>query len=110
MTQEQKRILIAEACGYEERGGGPEGIYYTHDDRDGEFLVDNLPDYFNDLNAMHEAEKMILKNADTGYVYDCELNIEVGAFEDGVVNYMKLWHATAAQRAEAFGRTLELWA
>lgn len=112
MTQEQKRIKIAEACGLglkQEEGQRYKSItdmlersYTTLEDLE-------IPDYFNDLNAMHEAEKVILKNADTGYAYDCELNIEVGAFEDGVVNYMKLWHATATQRAEAFGRTLGLW-
>ena len=109
MTQDEKRIKIAEACGWEKlyKGPEPDNRWMSPNRR---YCIDkDIPDYFNDLNAMHEAEKMILKNADTGYAYDCELNIEVGAFEDGVVNYMKLWHATATQRAEAFGKTLNLW-
>ena len=64
------------------------------------------PAYSTDLNAMHEAEKVILQNADTGYDYDCNMNVVCETWEDGVMNYMKLWHATAAQRAEAFLRTI----
>lgn len=67
------------------------------------------PIYTHDLNAMHEAEKVILQNADTGYDYDCNMNAVCETWEDGVMNYMKLWHATAHQRAEAFLRTIGKW-
>lgn len=111
MTQEQKRIAIVEACDPWTTSNHEGSKYRSWTDYVERVCgaIDEVPDYFNDLNAMHEAEKVILKNADAGYAYDYELNIEVGTFEDGVVNYMKLWHATAAQRAEAFGRTLGLW-
>lgn len=33
---------VAESLGIDERGGGPEGLYYTHKDIDGEYLLRNL--------------------------------------------------------------------
>ena len=55
-------------------------------------------DYCNDLNAMHEAEK----------VFDCPELYEGNLINVcGGVQYM--WHATARQRAEAFLRTLGKW-
>ena len=73
---------------------------------------DFIPDYLNDLNAMHEAEKM-LWGMDWSNRY---------AFNDNLANTLKgrtvnrnewdaetLLDATAAQRAEAFLRTLDLW-
>ena len=51
------------------------------------------PDHFNDLNAMHEAEKVL----DNGHIIGYVQRLERGAL------------STAAQRAEAFGRTLNLW-
>ena len=59
---------------------------------------DNCP--LSDLNAMHEAEKMIQKNAD--HVFDYMDNLEQ------VTSFVPHF-ATAAQRAEAFLRTLNLW-
>jgi hypothetical protein len=53
-----------------------------------------LPDYFTDLDAMHEAEKAIPSEFDWAR-YRTLLKNDL--------------HATAAQRAEAFGRTLNLW-
>ena len=55
-------------------------------------------DYCNDLNAMHEAEKVF----DCPELYECNL-IKVC----GGIQYM--WHATARQRAEALLRTLGKW-
>ena len=72
-------------------------------------LFAQIPNFSTDLNAMHEAENVILQNADTGYDYDCIMNMVCETWEDGVMNYMKLWHATANQRAEAFLRTVGKW-
>lgn len=97
MKPEEQRIAIAEACGYHEindqniscRKIGVHGWTF-------------IPDYFNDLNAMHEAEKVL-----TGYqqtvTYSDNLMKIVGyhTFDSA--------HATAAQRAEAFLKTLDLW-
>lgn len=55
-------------------------------------------DYCADLNAMHEAEKVLTE-------------LQCGFFRthlrERLENY--IWHATARQRAEAFLRTLGKW-
>jgi hypothetical protein len=62
----------------------------------------NTPDYLNDLNAMHEAEKM-LPSPSHWISYSSFLE---PLCQDSVGFFI---HATAAQRAEAFLRTLNLW-
>jgi hypothetical protein len=58
------------------------------------------PDYLNDLNAMAAAESIIIKaGAQTIRLYE-------DALQKFVANIV---FATAAQRAEAFLRTLNLW-
>lgn len=104
MTPESQRIAIAEACGWklqDDEWIRPE----NHDvegfrDEDG-CWHDVPPDYLNSLDAMHEAEKVLS---------------DVQAWDYGValskitqsMNF-HFCHATAAQRAEAFLRTLGLW-
>jgi hypothetical protein len=57
-----------------------------------------FPDYCNDLNEMHEAEKML--NKEQWVTYGRELS-RLGVFP--------MVHATARQRAEAFLKTLGKW-
>lgn len=58
-----------------------------------------LPDYLNDLNAMYEAEKVL----------SAEQRAHYNGWVSGICvdNYPIM--ATAAQRAEAFLKTLNLW-
>lgn len=99
MTQEQKRIKIAEAC----------GLYASHSSEYG--LVDQrgvaLPDYFSDLNACYEMEKVLPEYG----VYFSKL--ERICQDSGALRWASpgIWsvHSTASQRAEAFGLTLGLW-
>lgn len=64
MTPEKQRIAIAEACGWRvisvHQGLSlPENLEaWTQDGRCCRFKKD-IPDYLNDLNAMHEAENML---------------------------------------------------
>ena len=71
-----------------------------------------IPDYLNDLNAMHEVEKTLQHCDDTGS--------DLGEFIDRLVDlsceapshpsgYGTAVSATAAQRAEAFLRTIGKW-
>ena len=95
MTNEQINIAIAEHCGWRvERlsTGEPHGKPIGEQ---GPFR--ELPDYCNDLNAMHEAEKVL--TADQWYEYDSKMPLR---------DPQKI-HATARQRAEAFLRTLGKW-
>ena len=99
MTYEQINAAIAETCGWtnvsaRHRSGrcpGADELYVGH-----EFL----PDYCSDLNAMHEAEK-VLSNANM-YVMEVQLKYVLSAGEF-------YFHASARQRAEAFLRTLGKW-
>jgi hypothetical protein len=58
------------------------------------------PDWCNDLNAMHEAEKVLR---------DKELLFEYGMHISNSHHYEYLLRATARERAEAFLRTLGKW-
>jgi len=94
MNTEQQRIAIAEACGWKQI---PDGRWKL----DGKVEL-FLPNYLNDLNAMHDAEETLDYNQMNRYQ-----NIELSRF----VHTGTTWicSATAAQRAEAFLRTLNLW-
>jgi hypothetical protein len=89
MTDEQINRAIAEACGWKE------GV---------ERYVQNLPlmkappDYCSDLNAMHEAEK-VLTTFDEWDIY-C---VHLGDTQPSCAK------ATARQRAEAFLRVMGKW-
>lgn len=93
MTPEQQRIAIAEACGWkpDKRGLGwlsPHGYYAPE------------PDYLNDLNAMHDAEKVLTKEQRRKYVRTL--------FQTTNTDWDSHC-ATASQRARAFLETLMLW-
>lgn len=101
----KQRIAIAEACGWKscytgEHITGPFGL---HPVSGKEY---RLPDYLNDLNAMHEAEKVL--NVHYQREYAIHLSVITGAdIESGdEQDVAAILHATAAQRAEAFRRTL----
>ena len=65
-----------------------------------------LPDYLNDLNAMHEAEKVLTeKGVNPWWTYVDWINRHnLTPFGQSTAA-----HATAAQRAEAFLRTIGKW-
>lgn len=118
MSPERQRIKIAEACGwYAIRQGAPWEVSDAYSNPELIGFHDSqgkqaIPDFCNDLNAMHEAETWLCeKRPDAAYAYDQKWLPEVtGAYQDaGLLNTLRLWHATAAQRAEAFLRALNLW-
>jgi hypothetical protein len=89
MTPDQQRITIATACGYKS--------YSWRLTSDGWLFADIVPDYLNDLNAMHEAEKVL--TADQWYEYDRLMPLH---------DPQKM-HVNAAEKAEAFLRTIGKW-
>lgn len=117
MKPEKQRIAIAEACGWKmhdhpdclakkegwvSRGWetwvmNPSGLLvFKHD----------IPKYLNDLNAMHQAEKVLTEEQRIAYS-DCTYDIALKAQkETGKWRWISL---TAAQRAEAFLRTIGKW-
>jgi hypothetical protein len=115
MSPEAQRIAIAEACGWTKRVFD-HGKCIRFENPMNQCLqsLDTIPDYLNDLNAVHEAEKQL--NYEQRVLYICAL-IEsqqpgFNSFPDSTVGKLgcfALLHATAAQRAEAFLKTLGLW-
>lgn len=106
MTQGEKRIKIAEKCepwDVSNREGSKYKSWADYVERVCG-AIHEIPDYFNDLNAMHEAEKVLTNGQMEAYAY---VLLETTGFREksGVWTF----HATAAQRAEAFGRALGLW-
>ena len=90
MTNQQINEAIATECGW---------TYYDgwHDVKGRE----GLPDYCNDLNAMHEAEKILFTtNNWDACTYETTLQKETTSWA---------WHSTAKQRAEAFLKTIGKW-
>lgn len=106
MTPEKQRIAIAEACGYSTFHTAASGTLIGF--ADGE--QDKVPDYLTDLNAMHEA---ILAEAERnplfklGYLLELQKIVCPGSFPG--MDVFPMVEATAAQRAEAFLRTIGQW-
>ena len=99
MTPDRQRTAIAWACGIiKQPNSHTNGVIAATE------VSVPLPDYLNDLNAMHEAEKVLT------YEQHIDHMEWLGMCDDDCGQ--KVWayvHATAAQRAKAFLRTLGLW-
>lgn len=110
MSPEAQRIAIAEACGWD-MNPKEAAEWKSQQERhpwckspSGELVIicgSDFPDYLNDLNAMHEAEKTLVDH--TGYCM--ELQHATG----GLPLRFNLTHASASQRAEAFLKTIGKW-
>jgi len=106
MSPEAQRIKIAEACGWTfitsdpkyPHGLPPKGKHNTY--------TSPLPDYLNDLNAIHEAVKRLPQNLKPRY-FACLCTVVSGAIS--LHGYAEATEATAAQRCEAFLKTIEKW-
>jgi hypothetical protein len=128
MNAESQRIAIAEACGWTCCGNVPGSIphglapyrnvsqFSTDEILVGSVPIETLPDYLNDLNAIHEAETIL----DGGSVDERSLWLDYLAIACNCpktqnaaelrfeTNYL-VARATAAQRAEAFLRAIGKW-
>lgn len=107
MTDEQINQRIAEACGWTEitnctcggrKRGCPPGAHFSS----------HTPNYCADLNAMHEAEKVLI----AGFEDEPESSEPWSDYQTNLIiacpAYLS-YHATARQRAEAFLRTMGKW-
>ncbi len=101
MTPEEQRITIARACGW--KSSPIDAQHFTTAwEKDGH-LCFQVPNYLNDLNACHEAEKTLNHSQQWDYMQSLRLIRELG---DGGWTEC---HAPAAQRCEAFLRVMNLW-
>jgi hypothetical protein len=92
MTKEQINIAIAEHLGWKKKREVEPGYWVWFAPNGNLSGQDNIPNYASDLNAMHEAEKVL-------------------SSERLVQFWMRIpsSSATAPQRAEAFLRTVGKW-
>jgi len=98
MNPEQQRIAIAEACGWQSItsfGKNVTGVLNQSPNS----IREHIPDYLNDLNAMHEAEQSIPEGLTAYWI---ELVNICGSLIPASV-------ASAQQRAEAFLKTIGKW-
>jgi len=98
MNPEQQRIAIAEACGWKRH---PQDKWVVTDPKYPNSVqpLSTIPDYLNDLNAMHEAEQSIPEGLTAYWI---ELVNICGSLIPASV-------ASAQQRAEAFLKTIGKW-
>lgn len=116
LTREQLiqkvNVAIAEACGWinieRDSFNGWWGSKPMSPGDTKHFIADQrLPNYYGDLNAIHEAEKLkLFPNADGQVDVKFEIN-----YRKNLTNIQpwRLWNATAPQRCEAFLKTLGKW-
>ena len=97
MTDEQINVAIAEACGWTDISQYTQAVdgWYGYEPENGPHS--QIPNFCNDLNAMHEAEKILCATQMHHY----------GQWLQNI--YGPIYRATAAKRAEAFLRTLGKW-
>lgn len=109
MSPEQQRIAIAQACGWtlatRQVFWRKDEVHWHSPALRGHYS--KLPDYLNDLNAMHEAEKILTDEQRRAFAHIVRAHLRDAPFEQDW-NFCCI-HAAAAQRAEAFLRTLSLW-
>lgn len=105
ITEQEKRVKIALSCGWKLSTVSPERHpdWVCPPENDPHLCGGpaelNVPNYFESLEEMHKAEQFLTDN-EQKHQYASYL---------GRHDYWTLIHATAAQRAEAFGKTLALW-
>lgn len=75
---------------------------------DGDGGWKEIPDYLYDLNAMHEAENALLGSEETWETYTEHL-MTITVKKMGYAAADWVYRASAAIRAEAFLKTLNLW-
>ena len=103
MSPEKQRIAIATACGWTDT-----------QIIDGKYGQTDVPDYLGDLNAMHEAKKVLWDRLLLEFVKKlADITCSAMGFRWEKLttddHLILVANATAEQEAEAFLRTLGLW-
>lgn len=115
MNPLDQRIAIAESVGHKWSNADTVESGYTSwhhfvEQCGVEVLNYSFPDYLTDLNAMHEVEKTIAQKMAYVIALHRICNVDNSAWDlpttDKQWNYVT---ATAAQRAEAYLRTIGKW-
>ena len=115
MSPEAQRIAIAEACGWTRLNQGRG--YGRPPNSETDFKI---PDYLSDLNAIHDAEETLSDELREVFAWHLfcgkfdwyRMRLEngepysIGYLEEPAKDAFRTYHATAAERAEAFLRTI----
>lgn len=129
MTTEQIRIAIAETQGFKRwkaantpivhlRNPTPETAAYwvscgdsITDQAINTHLNDKVPNYPEDLDAIHEVEKSLTEDEGTQYFSELETICQRDMLESGSKHWLCFLtlHATALQRCEAYLRVKGIW-
>jgi hypothetical protein len=114
MKPKEQRKAIAEACGWIINDDGVTGISPINVEQgltNPKICSWKLPDYLNDLNAMHEAEKILIEQGFQDRWLDELVEVVVGAnvHWSDYHCFPQVNRATATQRAEAFLKTIGKW-
>lgn len=107
MNPDEQRIAIAESVGWSDisqrmKWGVPPNV----EDDGTEDCLKVIPNYLDDLNAMHKAEKS-LTAVQFGVCYIEHLKTAMGESEYSIEH--SIVRATAAQRAAAYLKTIGKW-
>jgi len=100
MNEEQQRTAIAEACGWVKTVASGVWAFYVTNEKTKFARFDELPDYLNDLNAIWLAVRKELTGAEQLRTYESHLHNLSPDYPT---------ETTAAQRAEAYLRTIGKW-
>jgi hypothetical protein len=127
MTNNDQNTLIAKACGWSwklipryiqddlgngwERDGDeweittPKGAKYHRID-----WIDGIPNYVENLNSIYEAEEILLVDMGDRHEYHRQLVLLTENKEDNMWKHnWNFIHCSAAIKAEALLKTLDLW-
>jgi len=104
LSQDEKRILLAKHFGWTDiHGGPPAGAFWRGTNPKRPLgLKEEIPDYFNDLNACRE----VLLSMDDDETLNHMLK-HTGLSKWTIASAVMT--ANASQHAEAFGQNLNLW-
>lgn len=109
----KQKIAILKACGWTQLNFGSLTVWKHPETPKNVNLGErdiiqssSLPNYLNDLNAMYEAEKVLNMPQFMDYISELSLLVSHNKTSSPCGRTVT---ATAAQRAEAFLRTLNLW-
>jgi hypothetical protein len=115
MSPNEQNVALAKACGWTQIN--PNTVQYTAQNSNGKW--DTIPDYVNDLNAIHDAKETLGINDRN----NLDIRVKwVGALRDvvsrrcplnklgtPVVSDLDILCASAEEHAEALLKTLKKW-
>lgn len=111
MSPTEQQLAIQEMCGWKRTRNG-NGKHWNHPNPNQKATVRYKPwNYLTNLNAMHQAERVLQAQNRywPDYIYELSQLFPPLLKGEDKTNWSQMCHATAAQRAEAFLRAVKKW-